>query len=254
MPTRDLSNKRIKFGLGAANAIANILQPTLAECVALLDATAATRFDGFDLGMQESDQVDDRSLADEAAAVTRGFNQFGGAVPFFMPRASDSASILRQVWNLTKARNTELVLVERVGWKDASSAFAAGDVINAYRVITDGWTPDAEGATGGLAYLLTMIPRGDSNPWFILPPATPVAVTITGGTTATLTTAGSTVALREAIYQGHNITNRAIWSSSAPNIATVEDGIIIPVAAGTANITASYPGATASTAVAVTVS
>lgn len=251
--TRDLSNKRVKFGMGAANAVATVLQPTLAELAAMLDVTAATRWDGFDFGMQESDQEDDRSLADEAAAVIRSFASHGGSVPFFAPRATDTSSILRLVFNLVKGRNTELVNYERVGWKDASAALAAGDVVNVYRTMTDGWTWDTEG-TGGYAYILSLLARGDSNPWYIIPAASPAPVTVTGGATGTLTVAGGSVLLREAFYQGHNITGQAIWTSSNPAVATVEDGIIVPVSAGTANIVASYPGGTAATAIAVTVS
>lgn len=251
MTTRDLSNKRIKVAYGAANAIANLLQPSLAEANAMLDATPSIRFDGYDFGMQESDQEDDRSLADEASATIRSFAQFGGAVPHFMPKVTDTGSVLRQVFNLTKARNTELVVLERVGFQDWSQPFAAGDIVNPYRVITDGWTPDTEG-TGGYAYLLNLVPKGESQPWFILPPATPVAVTTTGGATGTLTVGG--VNLREAFYQGHNITGQGTWTSSNPAVAYAEDGLIVGVSAGTATVIVTYPGALASTAITYTVS
>lgn len=251
MTTRDLSNRRVKFAIGTANSVANVLQPTLAELSALLDISPAVRWSGFDFGIQASSQEDDRSLTDDASATIRSFNQFGGALPLFFPKVTDLSSILRQAYNLVKNRNTELVVAERVGFKDNTTAFAAADEVNCYRVMTDGWTPDTAG-TGGYAYLLNLTPRGDSVPYFIVPPATAASVTITGAATATLTSGN--VVLREATYQGLSVTSRATWISSNPAVATVDDGIIIGVSAGTANITAAYPGATTSTAVAVTVS
>jgi uncharacterized protein YjdB len=49
------------------------------------------------------------------------------------------------------------------------------------------------------------------------------------------------------------VTRRAVWASDNPAVATVEKGIIVGQSAGTANITATFPGSLPSTAVAVTV-
>lgn len=253
MPNRDLANKRITFWLGAANAIANLAAPSVIEINAMLMASAATRWDGFDFGAQESDQVDDRSLDDDAGAVLRGFAQFGGAVPFFMPKKADTSSILRQVFNLLKTPRTELVVVERVGFKSTSQPAAAGDIVNVYRILTDGFNPDTEG-DGGYAYIVNFLPKGDIYPWVTVPAAAPASIALVGGATLALTAAGTAVGLRGATYQGFDLTARATWLSSDPTKATVDaHGIIKAVAAGTANITATYPGATASTACVVTV-
>jgi uncharacterized protein YjdB len=58
-----------------------------------------------------------------------------------------------------------------------------------------------------------------------------------------------------AKFEGVNVTKGTTYVSDHPNIATVDKhGIVTGVAAGTANITASYPGSASSTALAVTVS
>ena len=54
-------------------------------------------------------------------------------------------------------------------------------------------------------------------------------------------------------YQGRNITIGAKYASSNEAVVKVRHGILIPVAAGSATLTVSYPGAAALTPIAVTV-
>lgn len=251
MPTRDLANKRITTAFGPANGVADMTKPALAELQAFQPSSEAIRFDGFDFGGSESDEVDDRSLADDAGAVLRGFAQFGGAIPFFMPKLTDTGSILRRVWNVIKNTRTELLFWERVGFKDISQPLAAGDNVNISRIMTDSYNPDTEG-DGGYAMIVNMLPKGDFLPWFVVPAATPAAITLVGAATASLVVGA--VTLRGAKYQGNDITARATWTSSNSNVATVDaHGVIVAVAAGTATITPSYPGAATNSGIAVTV-
>ena len=253
MATRDLSNQRIQIWLGLKSAIANIDEGyvTESELAAMLMVAPAVRWDGLDFGMQASERIDDRSLDDGATATLRGFLQFGGGVPFFFPRANDTSSILRQVFDLVKVQGTELAMVERVGFVDRRVPGTAGDNVNIYSVMTDGYQPDTEGA-GGYAYIQQMLPRGDAAPWSIVADDTPAAVTVTGGP---VTGTAGTLKLLRAAYLGNDITGRATWTSSDQDVAKVDErGIVELVAAGTANIVASYPGGTASTPVTVTVS
>jgi len=251
MPSRDLSNKRIQVWLAPASAVASFDYATALEISTMIPAAPAIRWDGLDFGMQASEQVDDRSLDDDATATLRGFLQFGGGVPFFFPKVTDLSSVLRDVFDLVKVRGTELVLIERVGFVDRRDAAAAGDNINVYKVMTDGFTPDTEG-TGGYAYIQSMIPRGEVKPWTIVADSPTVAAAITGGLTLSLV-AGD-LALRGATYIGNNITPRAQWSSDDQDIAIVSNnGIIEGIAAGTANIIATFPGGSASPPVVVTV-
>jgi len=112
--------------------------------------------------------------------------------------------------------------------------------------------PDTEG-TGGYAYMQQLIPQGDVWPWTIVADSPAAEVEIVGALTATL--AVGALALRGATYLGNNITPRATWASSNQAIATVDNrGIIEGVSAGSANITATYPGGATSDPVVVTVS
>lgn len=251
MPTRDIANKRITLWVGLASALGSFQYATETELAAMLKVAPAVRWDGYDFGMQASDQIDDRSLDDSATATIRSFMQFGGGIPFFFPKITDQSSILRQAFNLFKTRGTQLAIVQRVGFVDRRMAGLAGDNITIMKALTDGYVPDTEG-TGGYAYVQNLLPQGDVAPWTIVRGTTATAVTINGAGTQSVAVGG--LALRTASYLGNDITNRAKWTSSNPAVATVDNrGIIEGISAGTANITAGFPGGTDSTALAVTV-
>lgn len=252
MVTRDLSNTRIQLFLGLASAISapNFDYALDTELNGMLKTAPAVRWDGLDFGMQASEQIDDRSLDDDATATLRGFMQFGGGVPLFFPKATDTSSILRQTFNLVKTRGTELVLFERIGWVNSRVNAVGGDNGNLYRVMTDGFQPDTEG-TGGYAYLQQLVPRGDVSPWTVVGTSPAAQITTTGGA---ITGVVGDLALRRATYLSNDITRRATWTSSNTAVAIVTDGIVELVGAGTANIVASYPGATDSAAITVTAS
>lgn len=250
MASRDISNKRIQILLGPASALSSFEFATEAECASMLMSAPAIRWDGLDFGMQASEQTDDRSLDDDATATLRGFLQFGGAVPFYFPKVTDTSSILRETYDLLKVRGTELALIERIGYVDRKAVFTAGDNINIYKVMTDGYTPDTEG-DGGYAYLQNMLPRGEAKPWSIVADDPAAAVAITGG--LTLSGAAGTLGLRGATYLGNNIGPRAIWASSDQDVAIVDNrGIIEIVGTGSAEVTASFPGGTTSVPCVVT--
>lgn len=253
MPNRDLSNKRLAIALGLASAVADLSAPKASEANLMLQVAPAIRWNGYAFNGQASTKVDDRSLDDEGAATVRGYDQFGGAIPFFYPKVTDTASILRQTFNLVKQQRTQLALIERVGWASSRTPFAAGDNVNTYLIETDSLEPDTAG-DGGYAYLETFLAQGEMHSWTILAPDTPAAVAIAGASTATISLAGNPAVLRRATYQGNDVTRRATWVSDNPAVADVVDGVIVGRSAGTANITATFPGATASTALVVTVS
>ena len=67
------------------------------------------------------------------------------------------------------------------------------------------------------------------------------------------TAAGMKKALR-ATLNSKRVTNQVSWASSNTAVATVSaNGVVTGVAAGTANITATHPAGTASTAQVVTI-
>lgn len=247
--TRVLSNKRILFALGPATAIANWEKPTLAAATSLKNVSEATRWDGFDINIDASNSGDDRSLTDEAEAQSRAEAQFGGGAAFFTPKPSDTSSILRQTRNIVKTPRVELAALVRTVLKN-SVALKAGDEVNIYRVMTD--APRHERGDVSYAYSIQFVSRDDLVVNYILPSATPTAVTLTPSTADTGTV--GTVGFMTARYEGRNVTIGATYTSSDPTvIEALPHGAFRRLKVGTATITATYPGSAAGVARSFTV-
>lgn len=247
--TRVLSNKRVTVLIGLDTAVSSFTQPTLAETQALLNVSTVVRWQNFDFNLSASSQEDDRGLGDEADAKSRSYVQFGGAITFFTPADGDTTSLAYQARQLVKNPRTKLVVAIRTIALN-SVAPAAGDVWNFYHVITDA---NAHGrGKVSYSYSVKMVPQDDCGLNVILSPLVPVAVAITPS--APLAATVGTPFRMTAAYQGSNITTAATWVSSAPLIVSVsKHGIGIPISAGTASITATYPGSAAGTPRVITV-
>lgn len=241
-----MANKRltIAVALASGNPFVNPAAPTVTEANALKNVSPATRINGYSFGMQASPQTDDRSFADEPSAQNRGFNQFGGDVPLYLPTDyTDTSDLLQQVFTLVKTPGVALWVMTRLGPLN-NSVFAAGDFVNVYKVLTDGIQANVEGTNGGVV-VVTFLPQGDVYPLVVLAPAAPVAVTVTGYPAAP--TIGKPI-FGTATYQSRNVTGEVTWSSTdTTKLIHTGHGIFLPLAAGPASIVASYPGATAST-------
>lgn len=248
MATKIGSNQNTLFSVGPKVAVADPRDPKLAELAALTNVSEAVKWDGFDFNVEASEQDEDRALTDAAGAATRGYENFGGSVSFFKPLADDTSSIYRVARNIAGKMHTELAAVQRDGLP-ASTPFAAGQVVNVFHVISDARQEQ----------------RGDKNRYWttnlkskgfvginrIIPSAVPTAVAITGTATVTV---DKSVQLH-ATYEGNDITVGAVWKSSDETKAIVtKHGIVIGVAVGPVDITATYPGSAAGTPTSVTVS
>ena len=245
--TKIASNKNVRFDLGAATAVSSWDYLTLADVNAMLNASEATKWDGFDVGHQASEQDEDRALTDSAGASTRGYENYGGTANFFMPVPTDTSSVERRTRNLVSTLHTELAAVVRPGVR-ASAPWAAGQVYNAYHTITDA-NRHARGDKNRY-YTIAFKPRGAMIVNGIIPSSTPKPVAISGDDTVDL---GGVGQLR-ATYEGRDITVGAHYVSSDPTVAEVtKHGVIIPLSAGTTNITATYPGSAAGSTFEVTV-
>lgn len=246
--TKVPSNKFTMFELVAKSSIPDVLRPTLAQLLTAKNVSDAVKWDGYDFNIDASDTDEDRALTDAANAATRGYENFGGSVSFYEPTPTDTTSIYRQARNLVSVPKTELAAIQRDGMP-ASAAFAAGQVVNTYHVITD--ANSRERGDKNRYYSIDFKPKGYVGVNRIIPSAAPTAVTITGTATVTV---GKATQLK-ATYEGNRITTGATWVSSDETKAIVTPhGLVIGVAAGTAQITATYPGSAAGTATAVTVS
>lgn len=249
MPAQKIgSNKNTLLAIGPISAVESVLEPELAELLTLSNVSEAAKWDGYDFGIQASDQDEDRALTDAAGAATRGYENFGGGIAFFMPVPSDTSSVVRQARNLVSTPHTELAVATRDGYP-ASTPFAAGQVVNVYHVITD--ANAHQRGDKNRYYTIDFKNKGFVGVNRIIPSAVPTAVAITGPAAVNV---GESIQL-EAEYEGNDINIGAQWVSSDESVAIVtRHGIVIGVGAGTAEITATYPGSAAGTAHQVAVS
>lgn len=248
MATRQISNGYVTVAMGPWSALTDYQAPTDDEANALHNASSSTRWDGYDLGMQASDQVDDRSLADDAGYQERGFDQFGGSAAFYYPEDyTDTTDEYQQTWAIVKREGTELAVIERVGQKKTSVPFAPGDWINVYHVETDGWSPDTSD-TGKYAYEIQLEPRGDVQAYALIADNPKGAITLSRVGTGSIAVGGHDV-IRGVLYN-RLINTNGTWSSSAPSVIAVSDaGVITRLGAGTATISLSHPAGTTGTLV-----
>ena len=148
----------IAVGLLSATPFVAPSAPTVTEANALKNISSAVRVNGYTFGLKASAQTPDRSFADDPAAQVRGFNAFGGDMPLYSPtNYADSTDILQQIWTLVKAPGVGLWIMTRLG-KINTTAFAAGDFVNVYQVLTDGFENQTAGIIGGVSMITFLLP------------------------------------------------------------------------------------------------
>lgn len=249
--TRVLANGLVTVFIGPESAISNFEAPTLAELQSLTNVSAAVNWDSFSFNVQASATTADRTLTDAAGAKSRQQPNFGGDIEFVTPQPGDTSSIYRTTYNILKGDRPRLAVVIRVN-KSNALPIASGDVVNTYRVLADAHSlVRASQNKPSYGYKVNFTPQDDIGVNCVVPAASAAALTLTP---STLSVAVNGVKFLNSAYQGVNVTVGAQYTSSDPTKAVVtEHGAVVGIAAGSANITATYPGSLASTACAVTV-
>lgn len=249
------SNGNTTVWLIPANGIADYRSPTAAEINAGLNITDVIAWDGTTFPTAtESEDIEDRSLADRGNATTRGAASYEAVLNLFYPEdIQDTTSDFGKVYQMLRVPRVPVYVVTRITQTDGNwrKTAEAGEWISVYRFLSDGWTDDIEGDDSN-KYAIGMLTQGEIAVYTQVKNATPVTVTNASGS-ATVAI-GDHVVLR-ATLGGKRATQVVTWRSSDPAIATVtQNGVVTGVAAGTADITASHPAASAaSTALEITV-
>jgi hypothetical protein len=213
--------------------------PTLPELQTLENYSATVKVDGSDFNVEASEQVEDRSFADQAGAQSRGFMQASGNIEIYTPGRDDETSINAEGWGVFATPRTRLALAQRPV-KDQANPISAGDEINVFRVLTDGGSHNRNDASRTLG--TNLILQDDILVNYIVPSAIATAPTVTpaGPISATI----STPTFLKVMYEGRNITAGAKYSIADEGVARVTpNGIIVPESVGTTTLTISYPGA-----------
>lgn len=248
MGEKVISNQNVTVIAGLASGIADWDEPSLSNLIALENVSGAVNWSSMDLNIQASEQQDDRTLTDGAGAQSRGFTNFGGPLEFVHPLPSDTASVFRKAYDIFSNTRVELVVGVRYG-KRNSLPPAAGDKWTLYRVITDAVTFGAGDVSR--FYRVNLIARDIVLPNYIVPPASPVTVALTALDASV--SVGDLVFV-SAAYQGWDVTKMIDYvSSDEALLIEVHPGIFQALAAGSPTVIGEYPGATDSTALAITI-
>jgi len=223
--------------------------PTKAELTTLINYSDGLKATS-NFAVNNSTSVEDRSWADQAGAKARGYAQASGAVEPYTPGRGDTTSDIANAYNAFGTPRTKLALVQRFV-TESTDALNSGDEISIFHVMTDDRKHNKTDASTSLAS--TLLLQDDLFINYIVPSTVPNPVTVTPS--GALAVSMGTPKFLKASYEGRNVTVGAQWTSSDENIFKVTaHGVIVPIAAGTANLTVNLPGAAAGSAIAVTVS
>lgn len=249
--TKIMSNAQVTVWWVPAAGIADFRSPTAAEVNAGINLSPAIAWDGFELGATESNDLDDRSLVDAGNAVTRGFEQFAATLPMFRSLdPNDVTSDYVKAFETFRVGRVNGYLIERVIAPTAGpmAPAAAGDVVSVYRFMSDYVSDDTEGEDS-YKFEVGFLPQGELIVNTQIKNASPVTVT-----PATLAATVGAVETVTATLGTRDYTQGVTWVSSDPAVAQVTpNGVVVPLSAGTATISATHPAATGPGAVTVTV-
>lgn len=247
MPTRQVSNGNVTVWWVTSIAVPGA--PTAAEINAGLNLSEAIAWNNFELGSSGSDDVDDRAITDVGNAISRGFPDFSATLDFFREaNAGDTSSIYYQAFQLFKQAGILGYLVVRYGQAAPSTVAVAGQIVSLYYFITDYVADDTEG-DDSVKFEVAFLPQGTLYEHVLVKTAVPVISLPT-----TMSIGVGDIDKIDSTVSGKVVTASSDYSSSDTTKAIVSStGVVTGVAAGTATITVSNAGASASDTVAVTV-
>lgn len=228
---------------GTTSAFANPAKPTATELNACLDITQAIAYDSFGFGAQASNKNSDPSWADTGNVEARGFANYGGAISFFYPTAFDVATDNSYLtWEALDQRLTIGFLVIRIDGTKTNATATANDFVRVYKVQTDGWS-DVNTGEVNFKYTITFQPQGLMYIDAVVATTAPVPIIgLMGGGTSLTVVGGkkATISYRTGRQLATNGTpNFFTYTSSDITKATVDNnGVVVPLAAGSVSITA----------------
>lgn len=224
--------------------------PTVAELNAGVDLSAAIAWEDYEIGMQGSDDIEDRAITDLGNAISRGTANYGATLDFFRDKNNtDATSIYRTAFETFRTNRVSGYLITRVSEKVATAAWAAGDNISVFKLMAVTSVDVTSGDTS-TKFQVNFLPQGVAHPYTMVAGAGAITVA------ATLSVAVGASRLLTPTLASKSIRSRATYTSADTTKATVSNhGVVTGVAstgAGTVTITTSYgAGTSGSTAVTV---
>lgn len=257
--TKLQSMGNVRFRWYADGSFSNFRYPTVAELNAGLELEAVTLWDNFEIGAQASETSDAMPIKAKATVARRGAANFGGSASFWYPGVKgdlDNAAAL--AYAAFKEINTPGFVaisvdgeIGEAGQPANDLSFAAGDYVSILKVITDEWDDMITGEDA-FYYTRNFLKNGGLSIYTVAGAGAPAIV----ASPATMAGTAGGIDFISTTLNGRDWTRGVTYSSSDETVATVSTtGVVKFIAAGSATITATLPGATTSTTdtVAVTV-
>lgn len=230
------------------NGAANWKAPTEAEMSTAIDISDAVSWNDKDFGVQASNTVDDPAITAIGNTQNRGAAQYGGSLSFYYPgEFNDPTNLYSDVFDAMRLPGTQGYLYVRVdglqlGVDTGTAAqpgrlAKAGDLINAFRVESGGYTENITGEEA-FRYTVSFLPKGQVYTFAVVrEAATPVLKPIT-----TIVKQEADYAVLSATLGGRKYTRGVKWSTATPTIVSVSaNGIASRVNIGEGSIIATDP-------------
>lgn len=250
------SDRMIKVNIGPSGGstlgITDIYAPTEAELnnvggtSGMQPASQTITWATFDFGTQESETLNEPSLADSGSYTEYGASNFGGSMGYFMPASYDDNSNLHSIiYDLTDEKYHIIDVAKRVdGEVRNDTDFEDGDFVSTYRVQSGA---DANPFNPGESVYreVTYNSKSDFAHYTVVGPQT-----ITLIPPATDPWDAGTKARLRASQGGRDTTNRMTFTTSDATVVQVYPGGFYEVtgsASDTATITVTAPDGTSQT-------
>lgn len=218
--------------------------------VNVVKLSPALAWQDFALGATDSDDVEDRGITDPGNVVSRGFANYEATLSFFRDAdvsQTDATSDYVKAFQTFRTPRVSGYLVLRVAEKHWSEAYAPGDRVSVFRVISSNFVDDAEG-DDSVKFTVNFLAQG------ALYPYTQVAGATFGATSA-ITGAAGDVGVIPVTVSGKPARGTTKYTSSDANVVTVSrNGVYTLVGTGTATITLEHPAVSSTDSITVTVS
>jgi hypothetical protein len=250
--TKLASNGNIRLWFGSTSSMANPLAPTAIEINAMLDISDAVSWNDFDFGVQASNTIDDPAITAKSSVQDRGASNYGGNLSFYYPGTfNDNTNKFSLVFDALRIPGTQGFIVMRVDGKEATTTIGTtsfpgtvsngGDLVHTFKVESGGWDDSIEGEDAQ-RYTISFLPKGQIAVYTVVRPTATAPTVAILPLTGAATVAGSTKVKLQATVNTRNQTRGGKWISSDITRATVSaNGIVTPVAAGTASISFVWP-------------
>lgn len=160
---KSLADGRIKV-VALVKKPVNPYAPTITELTAGIDMSCRILSSDYALGPTTSDRVAEKELCKEGNANAIGASNYAGSfTPFryFDETTNQAHKTEDEVYQLLRHKGTTLFVYERQTSKKSTAAWAVGDEIDGYEVVTD--NPQKPSDMGG--YIKRVVPVEVQDAW-----------------------------------------------------------------------------------------